>query len=278
MRYLPLLLFTLLFSCKNESSPALPTPTAPAAPAHDLISSPDAAVPLTAFNFSDSTLLLPDYSLSPQAKFVIQTVVPHAENERLNELINKTIAAMMDEEQIGTKVSNLPQALHDITRTTLYNYGKQNIDSTEIGNSPHMYTLDLEYKTEVLHNANGVLSIVTGNYVYAGGAHPNYAARYESFDAQTASRLSISELFLETSIEGLTQMINENIDRENLYEQEDIVPPTENFALTNKGLIFNYPPYEIGPYAAGEFEITLPYPGLTALLTERGQELVKGFK
>ncbi|MEM6770917.1 MAG: hypothetical protein AAF597_10060, partial [Bacteroidota bacterium] len=119
MRYfLPCLLLVLTFGCQNttEQQPEDPIPTAPE-PEIDLISEDNAAVPLAAFSFADSTLLIPTDSLSPQALFEVTTVVPHGKSEALNLKIQKDLADLIVGDEAPIRVENLPQTIRNAMAT-----------------------------------------------------------------------------------------------------------------------------------------------------------------
>lgn len=266
----------LIFSSCNSDSATDPQEedTAAQEPKPDLITAPDAAVPLSSFAFADSTLLLPDYSQSPQAQFDINTVVPHAKEEALNLKINKDLASLMAGDEVPIKVDNLPQTLQSAVATTLYNYRRQAVDSSEVGEMPHAYALTLSYETEVLLNADGLLSLGTHHYSYSGGAHGNYYTALRTYATSSSSALLLADVFMAEALTKLNSLIKAKIDPDRLYAPEEPVEATENFALTEEGITFNYHPYEIGPYAAGEIEVLLSFADIKDILTPEAQKLV----
>ncbi len=46
------------------------------------------------------------------------------------------------------------------------------------------------------------------------------------------------------------------------------ITPNNNFILTNKGVMFSYTPYEIGPYALGQVNLFIPYEQIKEVLKE----------
>ncbi len=275
MRYFPLLLILLLVACKKESDSGLSVdePTEDI-PSPNLITTEDAAVPLSVFYYADSSLLITGDSLSPEARFEISTVVPHAADEALNLAINKDLASLMAGDEVPIKVSNLPQTLQSAVATTLYNYRRQNIDTAEVRDIPQAYTLELFYETEVILNTAGFLSLMTSHYSYAGGAHGNYYTDLSTYSVASATSLSLSNIFEASSLGALGELLTDNTDRDQLDDPEGTVEPTENFALTEAGINFTYPPYEIAPYTAGEIEIVLPYAMLKPLIKPEAWKLL----
>jgi hypothetical protein len=47
---------------------------------------------------------------------------------------------------------------------------------------------------------------------------------------------------------------------------ENKIPVTENFGLMENGILFDYPPYEIASYAAGEIDLLITYEELADIL------------
>lgn len=271
--YLFLLLSLASWSCTNESTTeaeALPETT----PAEYLITSPDAAVPLAAFSVTDTARLIPAYSMSPMATIDITTVIPRAEDEALNALLRKDIADIIAGEEATLAVTDLRQSLMDAVRTTLYNYQQQDIDSTEVGASPSIYALEKSYQTKVLYNEGNFLSLAVSEYVYAGGAHGNFVANLLTYAVAEKQLLTLENLFVPTALPRLGELIKSKIDPDRLYAPEDVVAVSDNFVLTADGILFNYPPYAIGPYAAGEIEVLLPYAEVVEALNPAAKKLL----
>ena len=52
--------------------------------------------------------------------------------------------------------------------------------------------------------------------------------------------------------------------RQFLFDEK--IEATNNFAVTRKGILFNYPPYEIAAYAMGEIQLYVSFDELKAVL------------
>lgn len=114
---------------------------------------------------------------------------------------------------------------------------------------------------KVVLNKKNILTVDVAQYVYEGGAHGNGSSSYYSFTNKPVRYLGYEQIIASPEDAGpVTALLNEYIkDREMLYEPTDTVPVTNNVGLTEEGVLFCYPPYHIGPYAAGTIEIVLPY-------------------
>ena len=115
-----------------------------------------------------------------------------------------------------------------------------------------------------------VISFKVLDYEYTGGAHGMYAVTGLNFDAETGTLLTLADLA--DSPAGLREVCVREIMRqcqsaEGLwwYDEPSLRPAAETIAdrdswyLTEEGIVFHSIPYEIGPYAIGAVEFTVPY-------------------
>lgn len=267
-----LLLLTIsFFACDPKSgidaedqSPA----DAPEVYQPTLITGEGAAVPLSALMVADSVLLVPGREKSPEGKITISTVVPHAESEALNQKIQTYLGQLMGGEEVSGMITNLEQELRTSVRNKLKNYENMEVDTAFVMESPYSYIYVFDYETEVVYNANGVLSLSTFEYQNTGGVHPSYATSLRSFTAEPVRELNLANVFTADGVAKLTELINSTIDRDRLYNPDEIIEPTDNFVLTETGIRFHYSPYELGSHAAGEFDLEFSYEELEGLMVE----------
>lgn len=106
---------------------------------------------------------------------------------------------------------------------------------------------------------------------YTGGAHGNYAYAGETYDVKTGKLLRLADIIKD--VEGFYPLATDYIVDALYAEYEDalfsdygnwvaesISPENEpNWYLTGSGIVISFSPYEVGPYAMGAPEITLPY-------------------
>lgn len=127
------------------------------------------------------------------------------------------------------------------------------------------YNRERSMRVEPLFNQGGILTLAVHHYLYLGGAHGMYGSSYYNFVDSPARTLTYEDIVAPDDRRAeLTRMITAAIDPDRLFEPDEPVEPTNNVALTEGGLLFSYAPYEIGPYAAGQIEVTLPYDSLQA--------------
>ncbi|REJ78849.1 MAG: DUF3298/DUF4163 domain-containing protein [Acidobacteria bacterium] len=130
------------------------------------------------------------------------------------------------------------------------------------------YTLDLGYEIE--HADESLISVSFGISTYSGGAHPNHWTSTLNFDRKEMKELRLGDLFKsnsgylnkisEIAIEDLTKQMGNFADED--WISRGAGPDEANFeswAISKKGLLFFFDPYEVGPYAAGGFEVVIPF-------------------
>lgn len=116
-----------------------------------------------------------------------------------------------------------------------------------------------------------ILSLIETGSEYTGGAHGNHGSIGYTFDVQSGKILALEDLltdkegFYAKATDYITDKLYETYD-EGLYpEYKQIVADswTGEFSikyyLDASGIVIIYNPYEVGPYAMGEADVTLPY-------------------
>ncbi len=109
--------------------------------------------------------------------------------------------------------------------------------------------------------------LTRGAYDYSGGAHGNYLTNYYLLDKKTGEEIRLHDAL--TDVKKVTKI------GEKYFRKTQELPPnmsledcgfwfekgfqlTGNFYFSEKGMEFIYNPYEIGPYALGMIEFTIP--------------------
>ena len=119
----------------------------------------------------------------------------------------------------------------------------------------------------------------TGGYIYnAGAAHGMYGVSYINFYIPQQKDLTLSDLLLTSKKSAINKAVRRNARKvvDALYSDDTSdIEYSEDFYISNKGITFVYQPYEIGPYASGVIEITVPKAHLTGCLTALGKKLIK---
>ncbi|QJB55069.1 DUF3298 and DUF4163 domain-containing protein [Pseudodesulfovibrio sp. zrk46] len=114
--------------------------------------------------------------------------------------------------------------------------------------------------------------------VYTGGAHPNNWPLTWVFDLANGETLGLSDIFAnhEAALDAIAPMVRDVL-RASMTDMfvEDMMlggtePTEKNYEdciLTNEGVVFFFAPYQVGPYAAGQQVVTIPWDRIVLLLT-----------
>ncbi|MGM9935826.1 MAG: DUF3298 and DUF4163 domain-containing protein [Candidatus Ornithomonoglobus sp.] len=136
---------------------------------------------------------------------------------------------------------------------------------------------DLHITQNVKRNSGGIVSFITENYTYFGGAHGNTVWYPQTIDTRQEAphNLELSELFTDDSyIERINNLIDvmvaENPDEySELWAEPHITEDTKyEYYLTDEELVIWFPPYELSYYAKGFIEFPIRLTELSGFLKE----------
>lgn len=140
----------------------------------------------------------------------------------------------------------------------------------------------LERTVKIVHQTPRVVSLEAAESSFLGGAHPNSAVIYASFDPATGRQIALADLFLPTAGARLREAA------ERKFREARGIPPdrdlaeegfefeggsfdlNDNFAVLEDGLVFYYNPYEIAAYVIGPTEVKLTREDLAGLVRPDG--------
>lgn len=139
-----------------------------------------------------------------------------------------------------------------------------------INNPAVLHNERWEMNTMVLYNEKGILSYELDRYSFAGGAHGMEATQFLVFDLKTGNKLKERDIFEEGFEPKLADMLKKQIMFENGFESEEQmlmngyfsaenIVPNGNFSVSEEGITYLFNPYEIGAYALGATEVTIPF-------------------
>lgn len=150
---------------------------------------------------------------------------------------------------------------------------------------PHKYWLKTRYA--VWPAANGrIASVKLDVSVYTGGAHGNHWPMTWVFDLLEDKPIQIDEIFIDlvTGLSAVSRLVRKPL-RSSLGEmyvpdllEAGIAPMDRNFSnfiLTKEGVAFYFAPYQVGPFAAGEHVVTIPYKHLEPFFTDGLKDILK---
>jgi len=171
----------------------------------------------------------------------------------------------------------------------IHNFLKKNVETIkkdngfedqdiELGMSGHPWSLNIDMNNYI--SDTNVVSILGYVFSFTGGAHPNHSYFSVNFVKNTQEMINLEDLFdnMETALDEISKFVISNIlmqKSERLNEKitedewvaEGAWPEIKNYSIfvfvpdkenSIEGLKFIFPPYQIGPYVEGEYEVTVP--------------------
>lgn len=123
----------------------------------------------------------------------------------------------------------------------------------------------------------------------AGAAHPNNQARVLNYDLKRHLLLSTPDLFASTTaalpfLSTYTRVVLKDMmshESKEIFDQQTMpgtLPTHENFqevALTKKGLLVIFNPYQVAPYARGTILVPIPVSDTRGILADATEEAVR---
>ncbi len=132
----------------------------------------------------------------------------------------------------------------------------------------------LEFTFDSYEHEN-YISYVIHEYVNMGGAHPNMYMLTISYDIKNKKVITIEDLVKMNPkiLDILSKYTHEKLKENSIIKEvndPDMLtsgtkPTTENFkrfAFDKNGLIIFFETYQVAPYVAGDFSVTVPYSNL----------------
>ncbi|UOQ46955.1 DUF3298 and DUF4163 domain-containing protein [Gracilibacillus caseinilyticus] len=145
--------------------------------------------------------------------------------------------------------------------TASYNELKENEEEAAQHDFPGEYQTDYEVK----YNQSPLLSILTSNYMFSGGAHGNTVVESFNFDVSKEKRVFLTDILTkEEQVKAVRDFVWEYaIERPDIFypdlEKGDIKLSNETaFYFTDDGITLVFQQYEIAPYVSGNQEIAIP--------------------
>ena len=227
----------------------------------------------------DSLKLKPELEGSPQATFGQSWLLPRkTKNAAVDQFVEKELRNGMIGDSLGRLYRDVPEVFKLLKEDFFAQYLEEvDFEAIEGEDAFSMAMWNYEEYSEagVAYNQNNLLTIGYLSYSYYGGAHGMYATSYVSYDLKNKKRLQLSDVFkpgyeekmpvfLERALRRQFDLQSEQPLSEVLFD--DNIGLTENFGLTGKGIYFNYVPYEIASYAAGEIKLYVPFAEIADLL------------
>lgn len=138
-------------------------------------------------------------------------------------------------------------------------------------------TFDVRY--ELRSPPGPILSVQFAMEGYVtGAAHPFHTSRSVNFDLDAGRDLSLSDLFVPGSdyLQAISQYCIAELQTRNLDFSDfssGAAPTLDNYRnwnITASGLLITFDEYQVGPYAAGPQQVTIPYSELSPFILSPG--------
>ncbi len=135
----------------------------------------------------------------------------------------------------------------------------------------------LSVSYEIIGANKDFISVLFTFFEYSGGAHPNTSTLSLNYDLNRNAVVNLADLFTPNS--NYLKVISDYSIKELKkletvsYADEGAGPKLENFHswnITPAGLKITFDPYQVGPYAAGEHEVVVPYSVLKPIIKPDG--------
>ena len=129
-----------------------------------------------------------------------------------------------------------------------------------------------ETRYQIQYAGEQILSLLGRRFVYTGGAHPNtdYVVTNVRIVDQEVLEINLDDLFQEADLPALSQYVSQELEKQGAaWILDGSVAlgkaELELFTFSSSGFTFYFPPYSVGPYAQGTFEVLLPLETLQQL-------------
>ena len=166
----------------------------------------------------------------------------------------------------------------------------KNVEARYSPSGPQDFESDYTMRYNALLLSPTIISLDFNYSEYiAGSAHPNNRARILNDDLRQHLLLSTIDLFASSTtalpfLSNYTRNALKGImadQPKEIFEQQTIpgtLPTHENFqevALTQKGLLVIFNPYQVAPYARGAILVPIPLSDLNGILSEPALESIR---
>lgn len=136
-----------------------------------------------------------------------------------------------------------------------------------IGYDDHIYSTFVGQR-------NNIATFIMTSYSYAGGAHGMHYTRYINVDLDKKAEIKLNDLISQQNQAELKQILWKNysstrVDESGKYNgfgNEKEFRLSEQFYFSPSGIVFVYPPYELGSYAEGNVEVEAGWYSVNKLL------------
>ena len=204
--------------------------------------------------------------------------------DKRGDLDSEAIFPLLPGDDEATRAANA--SIEQAYREPLAEFDKQYSDFLADSDGIHMgppWAFSLGY--EDIYETDTLVAIDGGGYMYTGGAHGGALYLPLVLDRETGKQIEPAALFREDSdwLTPLAEQAGAALRKEEPFStdaemvddawfQEGTAPTAQNYALllpSEDGIRVTFSQYQVGPYAIGDFRVTVPYAALRAVLNPR---------
>ena len=199
----------------------------------------------------------------------ILSIAPHPNSEPSKILPEHAASEAADQAQLTTAKTSLEHQLQPYVKSFLY------LDQ-ELKDLSANHQISVLVKPRILNDQGPLATVVLNSSSYLGGAHGSSSQQYANFDLTQGKQILLKDIVLPKQQAALEKAayavfkawVMESKLAENMrdYEQAWKFHLSENFYLSEQGLVLQYAEYEIGPYVMGLPKLTLSYQDLDKIL------------
>lgn len=195
---------------------------------------------------------------------------------------------ILDEKKFPLSLQAIGGRMLDNKNKFIKDFLEQNkgLTKDEAINNGWSYSLEDQDILTIAYMDKNIIILSRMYYSFTGGAHGNYGTEYICLDLKSQNILKLEDILTKQGISKLSGLLEKNYRLQNKVETkqslseaglfEDTIKANDNFIITPGALIFNYVPYEIAPYAAGEVMIYIPIGELEEYLKPEVKSIIYG--
>lgn len=234
--------------------------------------------PGNSLRFSQKELVLKDDTCQTNECTMVSLRYPIFEGTA-SDTLNQTALNMIGSSYFNdTFVVLSPQKTAETFINTYREFKEETPDYPSI-----TWVLDKDLRVDTI--LSNVITLRYDESSFSGGAHGNYYTLFNHFQLQPFKILWLADFLNQASDTFQVIKIAESVFREqhklnayadlseDFFFENGIFKLNDNFHFTQKGIEFHFNIYEIQPYAAGDYDLLIPFDKVAHLLNK---ELLKG--
>ena len=178
-----------------------------------------------------------------------------------NSILEAVIKSISDGQGGGTSLQDLAQDFFK--------------DYNEYSSGPFSMPWEMECNGTVLFLSDRIFSLQISNYKFTGGAHPNTITSMLNYDLEKGSTIQLSDLVIDwQNFNHIAEKyfrrskdMDAQLPLENSgYFWGEDFKLSNNFAITEAGILLYYNTYEIAPYVGGITSFVIPFEELEKII------------